>query len=98
MAKKLQSREVEECKECDIEILNTGTFLDAPTEADPLTSPTSGPSPSEAPPAHIPIQAGYCPQSAPVPQLVTPPASSSCFSQRGEDSSEVMDVERDETF
>lgn len=98
MAKKLQSQEVEECKECCIEILNTGAFLDAPTEADAPTSLASGCSPSEAPPARIPIQADYCPQAAPVPQLVTPPASSNCFSQRGEDLSEVMDVERDETF
>lgn len=78
MVRKLQSQEVEECKECYIEILNTGTF----PEADALMSLASGSSPSEAPPAHIPIQTDYCPQSVPmllerpVPQLVPPPASS----------------------
>lgn len=101
MAKKLQSGEVEECKECCIEILNTGTFLDGTSEADALTSLASGA--SEGPPALIPIQADYCPQSASMsmplggPQLVRPPASSSCFSQREADSSADTDVERDET-
>lgn len=102
MAKKLQSGEVEECKECYIEILNsTGTFLDGTGEADALTSLASGA--SEGPPALIPIQADYCPQSASMsvplegPRLVRPPASSSCFSQREADSSEDTDVERDET-
>lgn len=103
MAKKLQSGELEECKECCIEILDTGTFLDGTGEADALTSLTSGA--SEEPPALIPIQADYCPQSASVSmsmrlegrQLVRPPASSSCFSQREADSSEDTDVERDDT-
>lgn len=91
MAKKLQSPEVEECKECYIEILNTGTFLEQfATEADALTPLAPGSSPSD--PGHVPIQVDYCPQSAlmplagPVPQLVAPLASSNTtFSQRGED-------------
>lgn len=97
MAKKQQSREVEECKECYIEILNTGRFLQAATEADALMSLASGSSPSEVPPTHILIRADYCPQSVPVPlegsvpRLAAPPVSS-----RG--LSEVTDVECDETF
>lgn len=99
MSKKLQSGEVEECKECRIEILDPGTFPDGPSEADALTPLASGA--SEGPPALIPIQADYCPQSASMPlegpQLVTPSASSSCFSQWEADSSEDTDVERDGT-
>lgn len=91
MAKNLQSLEVEECKECYIEILNPGGFL---AEAEVLTSLASRSSPPEAPPTHPPIQADYCPQS--VPELVPQPPSSlssSSFSQQGEDCAEIMDVE-----
>lgn len=87
------------CKECYIEILNTGTFLAATAEAEVLMSLASGSSPPEAPPTHTPIQTDYCPQSAPVLVPQPPSAdSSSSFSQPGEDWSEVMDVECDETF
>lgn len=75
MVKRLQSEEVEECRECHIEILDTGAFLEATSEADALMclAPGSSP-PEEPPPTQVPIQVDYCPQSAPLP-LQAPPAS-----------------------
>uniref|UniRef100_A0A3B5KAB1 Fibronectin type-III domain-containing protein n=1 Tax=Takifugu rubripes TaxID=31033 RepID=A0A3B5KAB1_TAKRU len=70
MAKKLQSRVVEECKESYIEILSTGPRLDDAAETDALTSLAFRASPSEASLAHIPIQVDYRPQLP----LRSPPA------------------------
>ncbi|CAG07821.1 unnamed protein product [Tetraodon nigroviridis] len=75
MVKRLQSEEVEECRECHIEILDTGALLEATSEADALTRLAPGSSrPEEPPPTQVPIQVDYCPQSAPLP-LQAPPAS-----------------------
>lgn len=105
MAKKLESQEADECKECRIEVLNARRFPDGPAETDPLASVTCVRSPpSEASLAHIPTRADYCPQSAPVlnrgaaHRPATPPSARGYFSQQRADLCEVADAGRGQTF
>uniref|UniRef100_A0A3Q2QCQ8 Leukemia inhibitory factor receptor-like n=1 Tax=Fundulus heteroclitus TaxID=8078 RepID=A0A3Q2QCQ8_FUNHE len=79
---KLQSQKVEECISCDIEVLNikplwheSSTLMD-PECADPMCS--TGSLPSLAP-SSVPIQTGYCPQSA---VLCCSPTSAPCSSKQ----------------
>ncbi|XP_028434715.1 leukemia inhibitory factor receptor isoform X2 [Perca flavescens] len=71
-SEQLQSQKVEECRCCNIEILNTRPLLDETTalrDAEPmntLPSPGSQPSPSALSLSCVPLQTEYCPQSVTV--------------------------------